>query len=219
MPCSCIKLVAWTPANLRSFRSQRWIWDFYVTIAATSATLFDLIAMKGHPATGKSNLAYALARALHWPLIDKDDVKDHTFALPTGNLLAYAIMWQLVERQVALGVSVIVDSPLSYPVGYATACDLAQRYQAQLLVVETNLDATCWQARLEARPADESQHKIRGWQTMQTQLARYADVWRYPIQPAHHLVVNTSQPLEQLVAQVQQQIRQLASPINPSEPL
>ena len=165
-----------------------------------------LIAMKGHPATGKSSLAYALARSLRWPLIDKDDIKDHTLDLPAGNGLAYAILWQLVERQLGLGVSVIVDSPLSYPIGYTTACALAERYQARLLVVETYLDEEIWRARLEARPAGESTHKIRGWQTMQALLQAYDDCWRYAIQPEHHVHVDTMQPLDQIVHLVKERI-------------
>jgi predicted kinase len=167
-----------------------------------------LIVMKGHPATGKSTLAHALARTFGWPLIDKDDVKDHTLHLPEGNQLAYAILWQVVERQLALGVSVIVDSPLSYPVGYTTACELAERYGAHLLVVETALAEVLWRARLDARPAEESTHKIRGWPAMQAQLQVYNDCWRYPIQPEHHLIVNTEQPLATMLTLVQQRLTQ-----------
>lgn len=165
-----------------------------------------LIAMKGHPATGKSTLAYTLARTFGWPLIDKDDVKDHTLTLPDGNTLAYTILWQIVERQLALGLSVIVDSPLSYPIGYATACTLAERYAAHLLVVETQLAEESWRRRLEARPASASVHKIRGWQAMQTQLHLYRDCWRYPIQPRHYLLVDTEQPIQQLVERVQRRL-------------
>ena len=44
------------------------------------------LALKGHPATGKSVVAEALARRLRWPLIDKDDAKDHILdtAAPTS---------------------------------------------------------------------------------------------------------------------------------------
>ncbi|MBX3013104.1 MAG: ATP-binding protein [Caldilineaceae bacterium] len=166
----------------------------------------SLLAMKGHPATGKSTLAQALARTLGWPLLDKDDIKDHTLALPDSNQLAYAILWQVVERQLALGVSVIVDSPLAYPVGYTTLCRLAELYAARLLVIETRLDEMQWRARLEARPAQESTHKIRGWQAMQTQLAHYQDCWRYPLRPEHHIQVDTAQPIAQLVALLRDQI-------------
>ena len=161
-----------------------------------------LLLLKGHPATGKSALADALARALCWPLIDKDDVKDFTLTLPGGNELAYAIMWQIVARQLALGVSVIVDSPLSYPVAYATGQRLAQEAGAQLLVVETDLPEGEWRRRLDARPLDASAHKIQGWARMQEQLAAYAGCWQYAIDPAHHLVVDTTRPVDRNVALV-----------------
>ena len=51
-----------------------------------------LIAMKGHPATGKSAVAHALAQRLHIPLLDKDDVKDVILDLPGANDLAYACL-------------------------------------------------------------------------------------------------------------------------------
>ena len=165
-----------------------------------------LIAMKGHPATGKSLLARALAQQLRWPLIDKDDIKDHTLPVANGNVLAYAIMWQVVETQLALGVSVIADSPLSYPIGYDTALQLTTRHGAQLFVVETILDETLWRRRLDARAPNESSHKIRGWDAMQRQLALYDGCWRYAIDPAQHIRVDTGQPVAQLVTQVQQRI-------------
>lgn len=161
-----------------------------------------LVAMKGHPATGKSTLAYALARALQWPLIDKDDIKDHTLGLPNANDLAYAILWQVVATQLALGVSVIVDSPFAYPILYAQAQALATTHDAHLLVVETVLDEARWRQRLEERPLSASTHKIQGWARMQALLTSYADCWRYPIEPAHHLLVNTAEPIETLVQMI-----------------
>jgi hypothetical protein len=62
--------------------------------AATSSVPW-LFAMKGHPATGKSAVAHALAQRLHIPLIDKDDIKDVVLGLPNANDLAYAAMWQI----------------------------------------------------------------------------------------------------------------------------
>lgn len=161
-----------------------------------------LIAMKGHPATGKSALARALAQDLGWPLIDKDDVKDHTLHLPNGNVLAYQIMWQIAATQLALGLSVIVDSPLAYPEGYITAQALAREHQARLLVVETQLDPNEWRRRLEARSPGESTHKIQGWAAMQQQLVAYNGCWQYPIAPKQHVQVDTCQPVVALVALV-----------------
>jgi predicted kinase len=165
-----------------------------------------LVAMKGHPGTGKSTLARGLARRFGWPLIDKDDIKDHTLGLPGGNGLAYSILWQVVTTQLALGLSVIVDSPLSYPVGYTTARELATNFDARLLVVETRLAEAEWRRRLDQRAPDESAHKIRGWAAMQVQLVEYDGCWRYAIAPEHHLLVDTAQPADFLVSLVQDRL-------------
>ncbi len=166
----------------------------------------QLIAMKGHPATSKSTLAEALAQSLKWPLLDKDDIKDHTLGLPDDNTLAYAILWQMVATQLRLGVSLIVDSPLAYPTLYAKAQALTTKHGARLLVVETSLDETLWRQRLAERSPTASTHKIQGWASMAAQLATYNDCWRYPIDPAHHLLVNTAEPLETLLHQVRQRL-------------
>lgn len=173
----------------------------------------SLIALKGHPATGKSSLAYALAKEFGWPLLDKDDIKDHTLTLPDGNQIAYAILWQLVARQLALGLSVIVDSPLSSPVGYATARSLAERHSVRLLVVETYLVEESWRQRLERRSPIESTHKIASWAAMQNLLTTYNGCWQYPIDPAHHLVVNTEQPIPALVETVRQRLDRLSTTV------
>ena len=161
-----------------------------------------LLLLKGHPATGKSTLANALARRLGWPLIDKDDIKDHTYPLPDGGHLSYAIMWQIVRHQLAIGLSVLVDSPLSYPTTYETGQELAAEFGTQLLVVETALPDALWQARLDQRTLEEQTHRTSGWADMQQLLAEYNASWRYPIEAKHHLVVDTSQPPIQLVQRI-----------------
>ncbi|MBE2237020.1 MAG: ATP-binding protein [Caldilineaceae bacterium] len=154
-----------------------------------------LIAMKGHPATGKSAVAHALAQRLHTPLLDKDDVKDVILDLPDANDLAYRVMWQMAETQLALGLSVIAVSPLSYPSEYARACEHAARQRANLLVVETVLAEAVWRRRLDARAPGYSTHKISGWEAMQAMLRQYAGCWQYPIAAEHHLVIDAAQPI------------------------
>ncbi len=96
-----------------------------------------MILMKGHPATGKSTLARALGRRLRWPVIDKDDAKDHTDGLPGDNQLAYDILWQVVETQLQIGLDVIVESPLAHLWLYELGQSLAKRYDRRLFIVET----------------------------------------------------------------------------------
>jgi predicted kinase len=161
-----------------------------------------LLLLKGHPATGKSTLAVALARRLAWPLIDKDAIKDHTYQLPQGNVLAYEIMWQVVRHQLMIGLSVVVDSPLSYPIAYATGQELTREYNARLLVVETSLAQEVWQRRLDQRLQQPPTHRVSGWDNMQQLLVDYAGSWSYAIDPNEHLLVDSAQPVEQMVQTV-----------------
>lgn len=166
-----------------------------------------LMAMKGHPATGKSALARVIARRFRVPLIDKDDVKDCVLDVTGANQLAYEVMWQVCATQLDLGLSVVAVSPLAYPEGYATAQALVTKYRARLLVIETVLDEALWKQRLDARPPGYSTHKISGWEAMQEQLHSYDGCWQYPIAPEHHLVVDTAQPVRSLVRAVEQWLK------------
>jgi predicted kinase len=167
-----------------------------------------LLLLKGHPATGKSTLAKALARRLAWPLIDKDAIKDHVYHLPDGSSLAYNIMWQIARHQLEIGLSVVVDSPLSYPQAYATGQELAATFNSRLVIVETSLAESIWRERLDQRLQEQQTHRTAGWVAMQQLLAYYADSWRYPIEPDHHLLVDSAQPVDQLVRLVIHQLDQ-----------
>ena len=169
---------------------------------AAQAHKQTLLLLKGHPATGKSTLAKALSRRLAWPLIDKDDIKDHVYQLSDGGRLAYEIMWQIVRRQLENGLSVIVDSPLSYPTSYATGKEFATSYESCLLVVETKLANEPWKIRLDERLQQQQTHRTAGSVAMQKLLTNYAGSWLYPIAPEHHLVVDTAQPVEQLAQSI-----------------
>jgi predicted kinase len=171
-----------------------------------------LVAMKGHPATGKSNVAAALARRLRCPLIDKDDIKDNVLDLADSNDRAYAIMWQIAGVQLALRLNVIAVSPLSYPEGYAAAQELVAKHRAHLLVVETRLNDEEWKRRLNARRPEYSTHKVSGWEAMQEMLRKYNGCWQYPIDPEQYVVLDTAQPLKALVNQVVQRIDAIRRP-------
>jgi predicted kinase len=155
-----------------------------------------MIMMKGHPATGKSTLARVLARHLMWPLIDKDDIKDHTLHMPSGNEIAYEVAWQIAETQLAIGVGVVVDTPLSYEIAYRKGCTVAARQGVPFLIVETRLDEKRWRTRFEQRSTlEEPTHKISNWRDMQNLLLRYDGCWEYPIPGERHLVIDTGLPI------------------------
>lgn len=173
---------------------------------SVQASRQTLLLLKGHPATGKSTLAKALARHLLWPLVDKDAIKDHTYQLPQGNVLAYEIMWEVVRHQLLVGLSVVVDSPLSYPLAYATGQALATEYGSRLLVVETSLASEEWQLRLDRRLQEPLTHRVAGWENMQRLLADYAGSYGYAIAPEHHLVVDSALPVAHLVQTIEQHL-------------
>lgn len=169
-----------------------------------------LIALKGHPATGKSTVASALARRLRWPLIDKDDAKDHLLDIAdaqTANARSYAIMWQVARTQLLLGIGAIAVSPLTYPAEFARAQAVARQGRARLLVVETVLAEDEWRRRLDARSPTASAHKIRGWEAMQATLARYDGCWQYPIPPGQHIVVDAARSTQLLVDEIIEHIK------------
>jgi predicted kinase len=89
--------------------------------------------MKGSPGTAKSTIAHELGRRLRWPVIDKDVVRD---LLPEElGGLSYEAMLGCAERQLAIGLSVIADSPLGYGRSYAGALAIGQRTGARVLVL------------------------------------------------------------------------------------
>ena len=175
-------------------------------VQASSQTL---LLLKGHPATGKSTLANALARRLAWPLIDKDDIKDYIYQQENSGYISGEIMWRIVRHQLELGLNVIVDSTLAYPSLYEVGRQLAEEHNAHLLVVETQVLQAEWQARLDNRRNEPATHRTTGWEAMQQLLTFYNDSWRYAIAPHHHLIVDTSQPTETTVRIV---LNRLAQP-------
>lgn len=92
-----------------------------------------LLLLKGQPGSGKSTLAAALARALQWPLVDKDDARSAFQPLVAPhpavdwNELSYAVLWRVVETQLRCGLSVVVDCPLARRTLFDRAAVLAQQ--------------------------------------------------------------------------------------------
>ncbi|GIM10560.1 hypothetical protein Vretimale_14214, partial [Volvox reticuliferus] len=92
-----------------------------------------LILVKGLPGCGKSTIAAALASALQCPLVDKDDARDCFQSVIAQapdvdwNALSYSVMFRTAERQLALGLSVVLDCPFARRQLYDQACELACR--------------------------------------------------------------------------------------------
>lgn len=171
-----------------------------------------VIAMKGHPGTGKTTLARSLASHLQIPLIDKDDVRDVTLPLQSDtnsgilNDLSYDVIFRFASTQLSLGLSVIIDSPLSSMSRFNEVARVASSYGARLVIVECKpSDVVEWRRRLEARGGSGSWHKPSTWQDMEKLLEKYGGCTEYNVgDDVAKVVVDTcsSVKIEELVSMV-----------------
>ncbi|KAK8956632.1 hypothetical protein KSP39_PZI000320 [Platanthera zijinensis] len=172
-----------------------------------------VLAMKGHPGTGKSTLARAAAAALRCPLLDKDDVRGPTLpvqhhlieANTAGadsaallNDLSYAVLWRVAETQLGLGLSVVIDSPLSRRAHLDHLRSLSAKTGARIAVVECRpSDEAEWRRRLEARVAagedgGEGWHKPATWAELRRLVESYEGGSDYEFGGVPRLVVDTT---------------------------
>ncbi|KAL0403993.1 UNVERIFIED_CONTAM: hypothetical protein Sradi_2040100 [Sesamum radiatum] len=179
-----------------------------------------LIAMKGHPGTGKSTLATAVAKALKFPLVDKDHFRDctHTIeqvlmqaspatAAKLLNDLSYEAMWRVISTQLGLGLSVVVDSPLSRQAHLNRLLEMASHSGARVVVVECKPgDEAEWRRRVELRGGSGGSgwHKPSTWQEMEVLLEGYGGCWDYDVGEVPKFVIDTTAAVEvaELVAKV-----------------
>lgn len=166
-----------------------------------------IIAMKGHPGSGKSTLAKCIASALKIPLIDKDDIKDSTLPLhphlnnnltsPSSllNDLSYDAIWQVASTQLRLGLSVLLDSPLSRGSHLDRLRHLAASSSARLLLIECRpSDHALWRRRLEERGGGG--HKPATWEELQKLLEGYGGCTEYDVgDDVPRMVVDTTAPV------------------------
>ncbi|GLJ09418.1 hypothetical protein SUGI_0109180 [Cryptomeria japonica] len=165
--------------------------------------MVSMVAMKGHPGSGKSSIAQSLAKSLKWALLDKDDVRDSTLPLQSLvasalNDLSYAVVWRMADTQLKCGTSIIVDSPLSRPHLFQEAAALAAQHGARLLIVECRAgNEEEWRRRLEDRAQrSPSWHKPHSWEALMNLVEGYSGCCDYDTPQAKKLVVNTTCNLE-----------------------
>lgn len=135
-----------------------------------------LIIFSGLPGTGKSTLSSRLARELQLPLLCIDDVIG---VVPENPGIAFwdsrvQVLLDVVETQLALGLSTIVESVFMNMDRYH-AQELANKYQARFLPIYVYLsDENIWKERVTARYNDKQQN-VASWENIQHQRQRFRD--------------------------------------------
>lgn len=166
-----------------------------------------LIVMRGYPGTGKSTIARAIARALHAPLIDRDVIRqigvDILGDLPDIGRFAYELMFALSRKQLELGLSVVLDTPLTYHTTYEQARNLAQSFDIPMLVVHCQCPADLQKRRLEGRKGTVSQFQITSWEEWEQWKPRFEEY------EDEGCIINTSNPVHDSLARVLHHLEKL----------
>lgn len=123
-----------------------------------------LIAMAGLPGTGKSTCADRIARDLHIPVVDKDDLLElvrHSSIedeLEQGRL-AYDLVFSLASRQLANDTDVVVDTCLAFAWLRDKLADVARAHNATLLIINCVCADGVARQRIAARAASGLPHR------------------------------------------------------------
>jgi predicted kinase len=170
-------------------------------------TASTFIVMRGYPGTGKSTIARAIAAALHAPLIDRDIIRqmavDIFGKLPTVGQFSYELMFALARAQLELGLSVVLDTPLTYRRTYEQAMELASTFHTPMLVVHCQCPSEVQKRRLEGRKGQVSAFQITSWEEWerwQPRFERFDD---------GGCIIDTSRPLDDSLATVMHRIQEI----------
>jgi len=158
-----------------------------------------LIIFSGLPGTGKSTLAQRLARELHYPLLCIDDVVNNIPENPGVEFWdsQVEVLLTLVEAQLEIGLSVIVDS-VFMNMDRQHAQSLAQKYQTRFRPIYTYLsDDQVWEQRITQRHLGLNNPAVATWEQVQRQRGHF-----HKWEPATALFIDALNPIEQNYADV-----------------
>ena len=134
-----------------------------------------LVIFSGLPGTGKSTLANRLARELRYPLLCIDDVigeVPENAGVPFWDARV-AILLDVVETQLKLGLDVIADS-VFMNMDRHHAQELARKYKVRFLPIYVFLsDENIWKERVANRFNELKHPDVATWERIQHQRQRF----------------------------------------------
>ncbi|GFY96239.1 hypothetical protein Acr_11g0005450 [Actinidia rufa] len=143
-----------------------------------------IIAMKGHPCTGKSTIARLLADFLRYPLFAQDDSLDY------ARDKSFEAICRIAATQLSLRIRVIIDSSLTSQAHRDRLVQLAESTSARLIIVECRpSDEYEWRQRLERRAIVDQSYKPSTWGDLQKMLGKYED---YDVGAVSKLILDTT---------------------------
>ena len=164
-----------------------------------------LVVLGGLPGTGKTTIARALCERLGAAHVRIDAIETAMWRAgiareqPTG-IGSYAVAEAVAESCLRVGTPVVVDAVNPVEAARRAWRDLAARADAPLRVVEVICpDEDEHRRRLEVREADLEGAGMPTWEDV---AVRDYDPWDEP-----RLVVDTREPLDACVAQIEQYVR------------
>jgi predicted kinase len=156
--------------------------------------------MRGYPGTGKSTIARAIAHALRAPLIDRDVLRQvavDTFgSQKEAGRFSYELMFALAQEQLRLGLTVVLDTTLTYRITYEQAQQVAEHFHIPLLVVHCQCSPELQRQRIEERKGQVSTFQITSWSEWQQWKPRFEQF------DDGGCLLNTARPLDESLAQV-----------------
>jgi predicted kinase len=118
--------------------------------------LKKLIIVSGLPGSGKSTVAEGVAEKMRLPIFSVDPIESSIIksgiktSFETG-LAAYLVAETLAAEQLSLGLSVIIDAVSPVREAREMWRNLANRFNAQLIIVECVLESKLHKQRIESR--------------------------------------------------------------------
>lgn len=130
-----------------------------------------LIVVTGRPGAGKTTFARALSQAAHLPVVSRDEIKEgyvHTCGQGSANLppetnaVVTGLFFEIVERLLKGGVSLIAEAAFQHRLWDARLTPLAAQAQIEILICRPGDDHVAHERYLRRGLEDPAREYFHG---------------------------------------------------------